>query len=46
MHCSACTGELLNKGDSDTETSAEDEGNTILEAYRSLTFVAAVGKKD
>lgn len=46
MHCRACTGELLNKGDLDIETVTEDEGNIILEAYRSLTFIAAAGKKD
>lgn len=28
------------------ETSTEDEGNIILGAQRSLTFTAAVGKKD
>lgn len=46
MHCRVCTGELLNKGDLDRETSTEDEGNIILEAYRSFTFVPAAGKKD
>lgn len=46
MHYRACTGELPNKSDLDIETSTEDEGNIILEAYRSLTFIAAVGKKD
>lgn len=44
MHCRACTGELLNKGDLDIETSTEDEDNIILGAYRSLTFIAAIGK--
>lgn len=46
MHCRASTGELLYKGDLNVETSTEDEGSIILEAYRSLTFITAVGKKD
>lgn len=46
IHCKACTGELLNKGDLDIETSTEDAGNVILEAYRSLTFIAVGGKED
>lgn len=46
MHCRACAGEFLNKGDLDIETSTEDESSIILEACRSFTFVAIIGKED
>lgn len=46
MHCRACTGEFCNKGNLDIEASTDNKGNIILEAYRSLTFIAAPGKKD